>query len=66
MYLPELGCDAAVIQECQKEEVEALKPKEQGSSTFSHYQKEEHCFFFLVFTYILFMCYRFKGAQSAL
>ena len=45
MYLPELGCDAALIQEWQKEEVEALKPKEQGSSTFSHNQREKHCLF---------------------
>ena len=53
MYLPELGCDAAVIQECQKEEVEALKPKEQDSSTFNHNQKEKHRFFLFPLMYFL-------------
>ena len=46
MYLSEIGCDVDVIQEWQKEEVEALKPKEQGSSAFSHNQKEKHCSLF--------------------
>ena len=41
MYLHEIGCDVDVM-----EEVEALKPKEQGSSAFSHNQKEKHCFLF--------------------
>ena len=36
MYLPVLGCDDDVIQEWQKEEVEALKPKEHGSFIPQH------------------------------
>ena len=36
MYLPVLGCDDGVIQEWQKEEVEALKAKEHGSLIPQH------------------------------
>ena len=36
MYLPVLDCDDDVIQEWQKEEVEALKPKEHGSFIPQH------------------------------
>ena len=36
MYLPVLGCDDGVIQEWQKEEVEALKAKEHGSFIPQH------------------------------
>lgn len=47
-----VGCNFDVMQEWQKEEMEALKPKEQGSSTFSHYQKEKHCFFLFSLIYV--------------
>ena len=59
MYFPELGCDVDVIEEWQKEEVEALKPKEQGSSKFSHNHKEKHCF---LFSLLSFMHYRINTA----
>ena len=36
MYLPVPGCDDGVIQEWQKEEVEALKAKEHGSFIPQH------------------------------
>ena len=36
LYLPVLDCDDDVIQEWQKEEVEALKPKEHGSFIPQH------------------------------
>ena len=48
MYLPQLGCDVDVIQEWQKEEVESLKPKEQGFSAFSHNKKEKRFLFSLI------------------
>ena len=51
MYLPELGCDVDMIQEWQKEEVEALIPREQGSSAFNLHEKEKHCFLFSLVSY---------------
>ena len=52
MYLPELGCDGDIIQEWQKEEVEALIPRELGSSALSLHEKEKHCFLFSLVSYL--------------
>jgi len=59
MYFPALGCDVNVIQEWQKEEVEALRPKEQGSSALSQSKGNT---LLLGFTYTVFIYYRINTA----
>ena len=60
MYLPVLDCNDDVIQEWQKEEVEALKPKEHGSFIPQHLLTIIR--FFFVFTNILLICHRINTA----
>ena len=62
MYLPVLHFDDDVIQEWQKEEVEALKAKEHGSFIPQHLLTiiRENSFF--LFKNILLICYRINTA----
>ena len=48
----ELAYGVDVIQEWQKEEVEAFIPREQGSSAFSLHENEKHCFLFSLVSYL--------------
>lgn len=60
--LPVLGCDDDVIQEWQKEEVEALKPKEHGSFIPQHLLQISRENSFFVFTNTLLICHRINTA----
>lgn len=64
LYLPVLGCDDDVIQEWQKEEVEALKPKEHGSFIPQHLLKISRENSFFVFTNTLLICHRINTAAG--